>query len=31
MGTDIEKAQRRIGLHDLKFLRILVEEIPVGE
>jgi hypothetical protein len=31
VGTDIEKTQRRIGLHDLKLLGILVEEISMCE
>jgi hypothetical protein len=29
--ADIENAQRRIGLHDLKLLRIFIQEIAVSE
>ena len=28
--ADVEKPQRRVRLHDLKFLRILVQEISVS-
>src|SRR5665213_3109652 len=31
MGTQIENAERRVGLHDLKLLRVLVEEVAVCE
>src|SRR5665213_1041042 len=31
MGTQIENPERRVGLHDLKLLRVLVEEVAVRE
>jgi hypothetical protein len=31
MRADVEYPERRVGLHDLKFLGILVKEIAVSE